>query len=247
MQKFVLILSLLFIVSCSSAPEVKPPAPLASDHPAIPGLVNKPALALVPKAKTYNGENTPVIQQMLPKSVADKYGFKIGDLIMRLNNTTIITAGEFEQLIRHAAPQSIIVIKRGNKTKSIPVHLGLDRPRFGAGFEPERIALKRGTSPYISFMHNRDLTAFAETSINEGQTDLRVNVILQSTTPLATALVKYTLYDQHKVVGTGREQIYALGSAAKVFNKAFHKNQGFKGPIQVALDIEGRRFHFEFQ
>lgn len=98
-------------------------------------------------------------------------------------------------------------------------------------------------------MHQKEFTIFAETSINEGQDVLHINAILKSTLPLRVNQLKYSVYDRglKTYLGSGTEKIDAPSPDSRIFKKAFHKSGGFKGPISVALDVQGKRFHFEFQ
>jgi membrane-associated protease RseP (regulator of RpoE activity) len=215
---------------------------------AIPGLP-KASLALIPKAKTYTGEIAPIIRDILPGSVAQTSNFKLGDQLISLNGEHLYSAAEFEQKIKHAPMGSTIVFKRGGQLHTEKVILGMERPRFGAGFEPEGVALVKTLSPFVSFMHQKEFTVFAETSINEGQNTLHINAILKSNFPLTVRQVKYSVYDRglKSYLGSGTAKIDAPSTDSRIFKKAFHKSSGFKGPISVALDVQGKRFHFEFQ
>jgi hypothetical protein len=251
-------IKLLFLLSvfvlaagCSSSEKKSDTTRSARDLGAsgrIPGLP-RPALALVPKARFYTGQITPVISHINPKSVAQRYNFKVGDQLISLNGERIISALEFDLKIRHAPTLSLIGFRRGGKLMSTKILLGMDRPRFGAGFEPIGVAWVKKSSPYVSFMFQNEIMAYAETSINEEQTLLHVNVILDSTKIILLPRVKYSVFDRGNktMVSSGLAKVDALGSGSQIFTKAISKKTGFKGPISVALDVEGKQFHFEFQ
>jgi hypothetical protein len=143
----------------------------------------------------------------------------------------------------------MITFRRNGKVFKNNVILGIERPRFGAGFEPEGVALTRKTTPYISYMYQKEIRAYTETSINEDQTLLHLNVILDSTKPMPASILKYSLFDKgaNAAISNGMTRIDALGSGTRLFTKAFHRSAKFKGPITVALEIDGKQFHFEFQ
>lgn len=248
-MKIIFTIALFFIFTgCASGSKNSSTRQSFGNHPIAPGMP-KPALALIPKAKAYTGEVPAVIQDILPSSVAAKYHFQLGDKIIKLNGESIPNALTFEKRIKEAPTNTTIVFQRGRQLKNLTVRLGMERPRFGAGFEPEGVALFKKSSPNISFMHKKGITAFTETSMNEDEDLLHLNVILNSTKFVPAAQMRYTVVDRgtSSLIGKGTERIDALGTGARVFKKAFHKNKGFKGPISVALDVEGKQFHFEFQ
>ncbi len=244
-----LILLITLLSGCSSSEKKNQNGRISLGNAgALPGLT-KAALALVPKAKTYTGEIAPIIRDMLPGSVAQTSNFKLGDLLVSLNGEHLYSAAEFEQKIKHAPMVSTLAFKRAGKLYTNKIILGQERPRFGAGFEPEGVALVKKLSPFVSFMHQKEFTVFAESSINEGQNTLHINAILKSNLPLTVHQVKYSVYDRglKAYLGSGTEKIDAPTPDSRIFKKAFQKSSGFKGPISVALDVQGKRFHFEFQ
>jgi hypothetical protein len=245
------LLTLAVAAGCSSSEKKSDITKTSRDLGAsgrIPGLP-RPALALVPKARYYTGQIAPVISHINPKSVAQRYNFRIGDQLISLNGERIISALEFDLRIRHAPTLSTITFRRGGKLMSTKILLGMDRPRFGAGFEPIGVAWVKKSSPFVSFMFQHDIMAFAETSINEEQTLLHLNVILDSDKVIPLPKIKYSVYDRGNktLVSNGFAKIDALGGGSQIFTKAFTRKDGFKGPISVALDVEGKQFHFEFQ
>ena len=217
----------------------------AVDSPAF----THPGTPLAPKAALYNGVTTAIVRHLEPGGAAEKAGVQVGDELVRLNGKKFFSANAFDHALKVAPQNSSITLKRGDSFKMIPVILGRETPRFGASFEPEGKPLRRQSSPYIAYMHVKDVTVYAETSLNELKKELHVNFIVKSDRLLPIANMSFLIEEkgQHTPLGKGFDRLDALGSTPHLINKVFKKEGDLKGPLQVMLNVDKRLFQFEFQ
>lgn len=217
-------------------------------------LADSPAFAhigkpLAPKATMYNGATTAIVRQLESKGPAARAGIQLGDELLRLNGKKYFGAADFDRALKFAPRNSTITLKHGDAFRMIPIVLNDDKPRLGASFEPEAVPLRRQSSPYIAFMHLKDVTVYAQSSINDVKKELRVNFIVQSTRTFPTAQMNFLVVEkgQRTALGRGFESLDALGSTPRFFTKVFKKDGDLKGPLEVVLNVDKRHFQFEFQ
>jgi hypothetical protein len=215
-----------------------------ADDPAF----HHPRQALVPVAKVYTGNNTPVIRHVLPYSAAQRAGLRTGDEIFSVNGEHFRTAGEYEKYLRKAPRLSRVTFRRTGRLMTVMANLSDDKPRLGAGFEPASVPLVKPNAPLIAYMHVSDVTAYAESTISDNQSELHLNLILESSNPVALAEMNIAVQESgaHKPFAQEHSTVDALGSP-RVITKTFRKSGPIKGPVFVSLNIDRKQFRFEFQ
>ena len=239
-------LAVLILAGCStdSSRESNGASLTGGDDPAF----HHPRQAMVPVARVYNGNNSPVIRHVLPYSPAQRAGLRVGDEIFSVNGEHFRTAAEYEKYLRRAPADSRITFKRSGKLMTVRARLGDDRPRLGAGFEPESVALIKPNTPYVAFMHVRDITAYAESTLSDKEDELHLNLILESSNPVPVAQMNIAVQESgsNKPFAQSHTTVDALGSP-RVITKTFKKSGQIKGPVFVSLNIDKKQFRFEFQ
>ncbi|MDZ4677276.1 MAG: site-2 protease family protein [Oligoflexia bacterium] len=207
-----------------------------------------PSVPLIPVARSYSGDNTPIVKHFLLKSVAEKSGVRVGDKVLSLNGYPIITAAEFDKKIKRAPKNSTIVVLRGNNKIKLNIVLSDKKPRFGAGFEPSGVVFTKKNSPYIGVIHLKNMTVYAQASATTTN-ELRFNFIIESHVIEVAAPVKFSIHEKgdKKPLISGSETIDALGAEPHVFSKVIPNDGDLKLPIRASLNISKNNFLFEFQ
>jgi membrane-associated protease RseP (regulator of RpoE activity) len=217
-NRLLILLISFTLVACATSGDKQNPQEQrdADDSPA----AHQPSVPLMPKGRPYTGDNAPIIQHMLTKSVAEKSGFKVGDMVLSVNGDKTMTAAEFEQKIKRAPKNSTITVMRAGNKIILPIVLGEAKPRFGAGFEPAGVVFTKKASPYIGVLHLNDMTVYAQASATN-ENELRFNFIIESHKPEVGAPLQYAIYEKNdkQPIISGREVIDALGAEPHIFSK----------------------------
>jgi membrane-associated protease RseP (regulator of RpoE activity) len=239
----------VLITGCATTSGQKPLAETAhlpqtvTDSPGI----QSPQIPLVPLGRLDSEDIAPVIRHLLSNSAAEKYGLRVNDHILKINGRSVLTNRDVEKMIKRAPVDSTVTVRRMSKIQNIKINLPEQSPRLGATMQPAGIALVKKSSPFISYMYGRDMIVFAQASINDTKSNLRINFIIQSQKTQRTPL-RMTIEDKaNESLAQITSQLSTAAHLPTVFTKNIAMNSKPHGPLAIRLDIATDKFVFEFQ
>jgi membrane-associated protease RseP (regulator of RpoE activity) len=185
----------------------------------------------------------------LDLGLAQKYGFAVGDRILKINSREITSSSEFQKKIKSVANPTFQIEYKPKfgpqRTRSIT--LPSPDTYFGASTEPQNIALVKPGSSIASISRGPN-TVFCSASINKEGSTLFVNFILDSQMPSRKTPVGIKIIDKtsNKVLGDAVEEVPLSGGNPSLISRSFGVSSN-PSRVQVIVGFEKQQFGFEFQ
>ncbi len=202
-----------------------------------------------PRATEISGTEPAVLQYVLPGGLAQKYGFKVGDKITKINGKEISTSSEFQKKMRApSSPTMQIEYKNKNGTLNVRnIQFATDTVKFGASTEPQNVELVRNSSS-VAFVNHGPFTIYGSVSINKEGSTIFLNLILDSEVRMARTQVNFKVINSEnkKVLGTNEETLDALGLSPTLVSRSFNISD-VPSSVTVSLALEKQHFTFEFK
>ncbi len=239
-------LSLALISGCSTSPT-------NSENDSSPGAQSVFGMSLhtplKPKGHSVTANDPATLKYILQGSIAQKYGFRIGDLILKINGKDISGATEFERRINLLPPSVEIEYKSRGVLNKKYINLNESRPRFGGTTFTQNIAQIKISSPSIVSITKGLITVFASCSQDKEKHDLFVNFIVDSEITHVASKAVATVWQKNpkKLIGSSQETVDALGAKPILVSRKFSLTSVPPGGLLIILALEKQQFAFEFQ
>ncbi|MBK9293711.1 MAG: DUF374 domain-containing protein [Oligoflexia bacterium] len=236
---------LFFISACSSSPVQQNSNFGSGTNSLLESSVHTP---LKPKGLMLTGNEPAQITYLYPNSIAQKLGFQVGDVVLKINNRKVSGFLEFEKKLKNSVSPSEIYYKnrRGHfLTKSVV--LDNSKNRWGASTQRQRISLIKKTSPFVVFMNRAPFTVFCTVSKNQDKRLLFVNLIIDSDLPKTNLLVPLVVKNKNgALISKSQEKIDALRDGSILISKNFPLPKDLSKGVEVFFSLEKQQFSFVF-
>lgn len=228
--------------STSSLPDAEPGS--------LQAFMQTPARTpLKPVAPVVTGNEPPVVTYVMPNSRAAKYGFKVGDRILKLNGREVKSFVEFEKKIRGLPPHVQFEIWSRNSVHTKEVVLAEEYNRFGATTEPQNKPYVKQAMPTIANLSKGPATTVASASVDADRKNLFLNFVVDSKEKSKAQQGWIALYDKKtgKLIKKTVERIDALGTSPILIAKKFPLDFSLSDGLYARLSLGKQQFTFEFQ
>ncbi|MCC6278226.1 MAG: PDZ domain-containing protein [Oligoflexia bacterium] len=247
MRKLLVVLAIVLGAGCSTSP-TKKHSFLTNGAKDSPGMA-PPSVPLRPKGQPYSGDGLPIIQNVAPKSIAQKAGLQKGDRIVKLNGSLTFSAKEVERKIKTALGKTSLEISRAGKPHRVTLNLTGNSPKLGIAFEPSDRVIVKPSTPIIGILHKESSSIFAKASATKDN-KLRISLIIQGSNPRVGIPLRVDVFESRgkRVIGSYIDTIDALGLDPLVVSQDFKRpNQDLALPVLVRVSLANEKFLFEFQ
>lgn len=233
------------VLGCASSSELPTTTYSSGAESLLQRSVHTP---LTPRGQKLTGLEPAVIRYLKPGGLAAKLGFKLGDVILKINGKPVNGFVELEKRIKNAVSPVEVTYKSKNQILTKLVHLHNGPNRWDASTEKQGVALIKTTSPGIVFMTKPPYTVFCTASISQEKNALFVNIIIDSDDikPSSSAVLNVKSKNG-SISSKSVERVDALSGNSVLVSKKIPLSGAKLTDLNVLFSLEKQQFTFEFQ